>query len=78
MQRPLDLCPGCGCNLDLGSIPPEWVSFYPFQKRWARKQSIVFKDPHDGELYEIWKCTECKYTWDSLENSDDKEDRKDD
>lgn len=57
----------------MGPIPPEWISFYPFQKRWASKLSISFKDPDDGEIYQIWKCTECHYTWDSLEPQYQKE-----
>jgi hypothetical protein len=67
MQQVLDLCPQCGCSLGIESIPPDWISFYPLQKRWAIKQSIIFKDPLDGELYQIWKCSECRYTWDSLD-----------
>lgn len=65
MQQVLDLCPRCGCNLDLKGVPPEWSSFYPDQKRWARKQVIKFRDPEDGEVYEIYKCADCKYTWDA-------------
>lgn len=63
MQQVLDLCPRCGCNLDLGMVPPEWSSFYPDQKRWRRKQRLKFVDPIDGEEYEIWKCGDCGHTW---------------
>lgn len=70
MQQVLDLCPHCGCNLDLGSVPPEWSSFYPDQKRWARKQRIKFKDPEDGEIYQIFKCSDCGHTWDDFDKGE--------
>jgi predicted RNA-binding Zn-ribbon protein involved in translation (DUF1610 family) len=71
MQQVLDLCPQCGCNLDLREVPPEWSLFYPDQKRWGRKQVIKFRDPEDGELYQIFKCVECGHTWDPSEESSD-------
>jgi len=66
MQQVHDLCPKCGANLDLGQVPPEWSSFYPDDKRWARKIRIKFKDPIDGEVYFIWKCGDCNHTWDDF------------
>jgi hypothetical protein len=64
MQQVLDLCPKCDANLDLGPVPTEWSSFYPDDKRWARKARLKFKDPTDGEVYFIWKCSDCNHTWD--------------
>jgi predicted nucleic acid-binding Zn-ribbon protein len=71
MQQVLDLCPRCGSNLDVREVPPEWASFYPDQKRWNRKQKIKFRDPLDGEVYEIWKCTDCGHTWEDGETEND-------
>lgn len=72
----METCPKCGSKLEQDNYNHNYDSslllFYPRQRKVARKQTIIFKDPLDGELYEIWKCTNCLHSWDSLEEGIDK------